>query len=118
MKISIILILLAQIISSGDFKIYQCLAIKNSPIMKDGKLHGQIISSNELPQELYGTWSVTSTLKNTDTPTLFRSKSSDIWQFSKAGDKITLSNPTTGAQASINVTEVKGKTAIFTRERN
>lgn len=85
------------------------------PMLQDGVLRATISRSADLPEDFYGTWTVLSTLIETNNPGLFRLRSSDIWTFSRAGDVITLSNPTTGASASITVNEVHGNTAIFTR---
>lgn len=78
-------------------------------------LRGTVSVAKDLPGELYGTWTVLSILVDTNNPELFRMKSSDIWTFERNGDIITLSNPVNRATASITVTEVKGKTATFTR---
>lgn len=83
---------------------------------KEGALQGGISLSNDLPEEFYGTWSVISTLVKTNNPELFRMRSSDIWTFQRENDIITLSNPVSGAIASITVNEVRDKTAVFTRE--
>lgn len=81
----------------------------------NGMLSGSIVKSNELPQELYGTWSVTSVVIESNQSDYFRGKVSDIWTLQKNQKKITLTNPSTGATASITVDEVQGKTATFTR---
>jgi len=83
-----------------------------------GVLSGSITKSKELPQEYYGTWSVSSVVLETNDPGTYRGKGSDIWTFQKDKDVITLSNPSTGASASINVDEVKGLAATFTRVSN
>ena len=79
-------------------------------------LNGNISINKDFPEEFYGKWIVKSTLIETNNPELFRSKSADIWEFDRNGETITLSNPVTGAIASITVNEVIGKKAKFTRE--
>jgi|GEM_PF-706938 len=92
---------------------YKQSEIKNT----NGVLRGGVSVTQDLPKEFYGTWSVVSTLEETNNPELFRMRSSDIWTFNRTVDIITLSNPVSGASASITVTEVNNKTAIFTREQ-
>lgn len=72
----------------------------------------------DLPEDFYGTWSVISTLIDTNNPGLFRHRSADIWTFERKGEVITLSNPVSGATASITVNEVEGNTATFTRTKD
>jgi len=89
-----------------------------SMVPVNGVLSGTVTKSKELPQELYGTWSVSSAVIETNNPELYRKKGSDIWTLQRGQDIITLSNPVTGATASITVDEVKGNNAIFTRVNN
>ncbi len=93
-------------------KPYQAQEIIN----EKGVLKGGISVSSDLPEEFYGTWSVVSTLVKTNNPELFRMRSADIWTFQRENDVITLSNPVSGATASITINEVHDKTAVFTRE--
>ncbi|MCI5888423.1 MAG: hypothetical protein MRZ62_02765, partial [Brachyspira sp.] len=60
----------------------------------------------EVPPALMGTWRVAAALKSTDSPTNFKKTSVDIWNLSRNNDVINLSNPFTGATASINVSYV------------
>lgn len=87
-------------------------------VPQKGVISGTVSKSKELPQEFYGTWSVSSVAIETNNPELRRSRGSDIWQLQKNKDIITLTNPSTGATASITVDEVKGLKAIFTRIKN
>lgn len=80
-----------------------------------GVLVGGVSVTKDLPQAFYGTWTVLSELIETNNPVLFRKKSSDIWSFQRKNNVITLSNPVSGAIASITVTEVRNNTAVFTR---
>ena len=57
------------------------------------------------------------TLVETNNPDKFLPKSSDYWVFERTGDIITLSNPISGATASITIREIQGKTAIFERAK-
>lgn len=70
----------------------------------------------QVPLSLMGTWRVASVLKETDSPVNFKKNNIDIWNLSKSGDVITLSNPFTGATASIKVNYVSKNTVKFIRE--
>lgn len=69
----------------------------------------------EVPPALMGTWRVRARLKNTDSPANFKQNSVDIWNLSRQNDVINLSNPFTGASASINVSYVNKNTVKFTK---
>jgi len=71
----------------------------------------------DLPKDFYGKWAIKSTRQTTTNPELFGEESIDIWVFSKDGQNITLSNPMTGATASILVEEVSDKHAVFSRQK-
>ena len=76
------------------------------------------VSVGDFPVEYYGAWKVINTLVETNNPDKFLSKSSDYWVFERTGDVITLSNPISGAKASITIREIQGKTAVFERVKD
>ena len=77
------------------------------------------VSLNEqVPPALMGTWRVASALKVTDSPANFKKSGGDVWNLSKTSDVITLSNPFTGAAASISVKYVNKNTVRFSKEGN
>lgn len=77
------------------------------------------ISLNEqVPVSLMGIWRVASALKSTDSPGSFKKSGVDIWNLSKEADVITLSNPFTGAKASIRVSYINKNTIRFSKEGN
>lgn len=78
-------------------------------------LHAGVSLVKEVPSDLMGTWRVAAALKNTDSPYSFKKVSVDIWNLSRTGDVISLSNPFTGASASINVSYVNKNTIRFTK---
>lgn len=92
-----------------------CPKIEVKPVFENGYIRAGISVTQDLPAEFYGTWSVVSVLIDTTNPEFFRMRSSDVWIFQRQGDFVTLSNPTTGAAASITIDEVKGKMAVFSR---
>ena len=92
-----------------------CPKVEVKPVFENGCLKAGVSVTQDLPAEFYGTWSVVSILTDTNAPELFRMRSSDVWSFKRQGNYVTLSNPTTGATASITVNEVVGLTAVFSR---
>lgn len=72
-----------------------------------------ISMSDRVPIGFFGTWKVVSVRSKTNNPSEFAPHSVDIWNLSKQNDVITLSNPVTGAKASISVSEVNGSTVRF-----
>lgn len=80
-------------------------------------LEGNVVLNKDLPEEIYGTWAVKSTIIETNNPHLFNRKSLDLWVFGRIGEFITLSNPLTGATSSIIVNKVVGKKAKFVRRK-
>ena len=83
--------------------------------VKDGVLRGGVSVTTDLPAEFYGTWSVVGVLLDTNRPELFKMRSSDVWTFQRENDVIILSNPVSGASASITINEIRDKTAVFSR---
>lgn len=75
------------------------------------------VSAGDFPEEFIGTWKVINTLEETNNPDLFLTKSTDLWVFERIGDTISLSNPITGASASITIKQIDGKTAVFERAK-
>ena len=78
-------------------------------------LQAGVSLSKEVPSALMGTWRVTARLKITDSPANFKRTSVDIWNLSRQNDVINLSNPFTGASASINVSYVNKNSIKFTK---
>ena len=74
--------------------------------------------TESVPVSLMGTWRVASVLKDTDSPVNFKKTGVDIWNLSKVGDVINLSNPFTGATASISVSYVNKNTVKFSKVGN
>ena len=72
--------------------------------------------TESVPASLMGTWRVASVLKETDSHPNFKKSGVDIWNLSKTGDVISLSNPFTGASASISVSYVNKNTVKFSKE--
>lgn len=71
------------------------------------------VQNYQLPPEMYGQWAVTATLLETNMPGSYPTVVNDIWQFEQAGDVVSLSNPNTGAYATIHVDRVQNNWATF-----
>ncbi|MBX2861136.1 MAG: hypothetical protein KTR14_07870 [Vampirovibrio sp.] len=74
-----------------------------------------IATTQYLPQEMYGQWSMTATLEETTAPRMFSPIIHDIWVLARDGDAVTVTNPKTGASATVHVDEVHNNTATFHR---
>lgn len=84
------------------------------PVFADGNYTIKAgVSIDKVPKELYGTWRVNATLVSTNSPSRFKSNTTDLWNLSRAADVLTLDNPFSGAHASITVNEVSGKLIKF-----
>lgn len=83
---------------------------ENTTVLKAG-----VSLERKVPASLMGTWRVAAVLKETDSPQNFKDMSVDIWNLSRTNDVISLSNPFTGASASINVSYVNKNTIRFTK---
>ena len=121
---TILILLAALTLSNAELKtgipVYTDTEKSNIPVSNKTEdsnvLQGNISVEKNLPEEIYGTWAVKSTIVETNNPYLFKTKSMDLWAFDRNGKTVTLSNPMTGATGSITVNEVVDKKAKFTRE--
>lgn len=67
-----------------------------------------------LPPEMYGQWTVTGIVKETNISNLVP-MANDIWLLQRQGDAVVITNPANGASAAVNVDKVEGNTATFHR---
>lgn len=79
-------------------------------------LKAEISLVDNIPSGLFGTWRVAAVLAKTDSPETFRQKSADLWNLSRNGNVMNLSNPFTGASADLSVELVEGNVVKFTKE--
>jgi hypothetical protein len=68
-----------------------------------------------LPPAMYGQWSITGTLIETNASDLFSRNTNEIWILERSGDQVIITNPANGASAAINVDRVEGDRATFHR---
>ncbi|MCM1340021.1 MAG: hypothetical protein NC191_10155 [Muribaculaceae bacterium] len=74
------------------------------------------VSVEEVPNALYGSWRVNAKLEDTNALSVFKPQSVDFWTLSRVGDKITLDNPFSGANAEISVRTVEGNLVVFSKK--
>ena len=79
-------------------------------------LQASVSMQDKLPAEFFGTWRVISIQTYCSNPLLNTPYSLDFWNLSRANNVITLTNPQTGAIASVKIDEVQKNTVKFTRE--
>lgn len=72
----------------------------------------------QVPNGFMGTWRVSSKLIDNGGSSIFKLNGIDLWNLSRNGSVINLSNPFTGASASITVDYVDGSTIKFTKKGN
>lgn len=89
------------------------LASEIQPVLVSNVIQGSITMTDRVPEGFFGSWKVISVQAKSNNPKMFAPYSVDIWNLSKSNDVITLSNPVSGAKASILVSEVNGSTVKF-----
>lgn len=105
---------LAAVKVKTGIPVYSDSSIKTSPVKV---LSGNVSVNKELPEGFYGEWKVASETIETNNPEHWGEIGLDHWILDRIGKTVTLSNPKTGATASITVTEVVGNRATFTRQK-
>lgn len=74
------------------------------------------VSVNDVPKALFGSWRVNAKLDDTNSYGTFKPNSVDFWTLSRVGDKITLTNPFTGATADVSLKAVEGNVIVFSKK--
>lgn len=78
------------------------------------------VTKDEIPKGFFGTWHVTSKIKETNNRELFNPMSVDIWTLSGFGNTLILENVQSGASSSIQIAKgqnLDGKTLKFERRK-
>lgn len=88
-----------------------------SVLAKDLVLKAEV-SIDRVPKEFYGTWRVSSKLVSTNSEGNFKESNIDLWNLSRVGNVITLSNPFSGAKASIVISNIDGRAIKFSKIGN
>lgn len=74
------------------------------------------VSIEDIPKALFGSWRVVAKIEDTNSYKTFKPNSCDIWNLSRIGDKITLSNPFSGANAEVLVQTIEGNLIVFSKK--
>lgn len=72
--------------------------------------------SKSVPQGFFGVWKVAAVLESTTNPSMFSPATNEVWNLLRDGNVLTLTNPVSGAVASITVTESGSDTFTFVRK--
>ena len=73
------------------------------------------VSIDRIPEVLYGSWRVVAKIDKQKGDTYFKPIAIDFWNLSRQGNVINLTNPFTGASASVKVDYVEGNMIRFTK---
>ena len=76
---------------------------------------GAVSLINSVPKEFFGTWKVVSVQVYSNNPFMFNSMSVDYWKLEKSNNNLTLTNPESGATATVTLEEVKDNKIKFVR---
>lgn len=82
------------------------------PMQMRAPLTATVSKTLYLPPAMYGQWSVTGTLIETNVPDTYP-VSNNIWLLERQGERVYVTNPENGASASIDVKSAQGDTATF-----
>lgn len=74
------------------------------------------VSIDEVPKAIFGSWSVKAEIVDASNYALFKPKSTDLWNLSRTGNVLNLSNPFTGASADVSINAAQGNVVSFTRK--
>ena len=74
------------------------------------------VSVNDIPKAFFGSWRVIAKLEDSNSYGTFKPQSIDFWTLSRVGDKLTLSNPFTGANAEVSLKTVEGNLIVFSKK--
>lgn len=74
------------------------------------------VSVNDIPKAFFGSWRVIAKLQDSNSYGTFKPQSIDFWTLSRVGDKVTLSNPFTGANAEVSLKTVEGNLIVFSKK--
>ncbi len=89
--------------------------VNTTPENQEYTLKAGVSVVEQVPNSFYGNWRVAAKLQDTSSPQTFKPQSVDMWNLSREGDVISLSNPFTGAAASITVNYVDNNIIKFSK---
>ena len=74
------------------------------------------VTVNDIPKAFFGSWRVSAKLESSDSPRTFKPTGVDLWNLSRSGDIITLSNPFSGASAEISIRTAESNLIVFSKK--
>ena len=92
------------------------LSMFNLAFADNTKILSAGVSINDVPKALFGTWRVSAKLEDSNSYKTFKPQSVDVWNLSRIGDTLTLSNQFTGAKAEISIKAIEGNLVVFTKK--
>ena len=79
---------------------------------------GAVSLIENVPNGFYGTWKVMSVQVYSNNPFMFNSTSVDVWKLEKRNHNLILTNPESGATATVTLEDVQNNTIKFVRTSN
>jgi hypothetical protein len=101
--------------SLGVALVLSLSAMSLTAIAQMKPLEAGVTKVDYLPPAMYGHWSITGTLMDTNRPDGFPPVVNNIWILEQSGDRVIVINPVTGATAAVDVEQVQNNTAKFHR---
>lgn len=92
--------------------------VNGSEVYNGNVLKAGVSLIEKVPETFFGTWRVKSSLIETNSHNDFKKANIDIWNLSRQGDVINLSNPFSGASASITLSYAGDDAIRFVRKGN
>ncbi|MBQ7450712.1 hypothetical protein IJS77_04780 [bacterium] len=77
---------------------------------------GTVSLIENVPDGFYGTWKVVSVQTYSNNPFMFNSTSVDVWKLEKRNNNLILTNPESGATATVTLEDVQNNTIKFVRK--
>ena len=77
-------------------------------------LQAGVSITDKIPKNFFGTWKITSEIRESSNKKMFNNTTIDFWNLSKLNDVITLTNPISGAEASLTIEDVQNNQITFT----
>ena len=98
------------------FLIFLIITVAFIPVIaKDSFTLQAGVSIEEIPDAIFGSWSVQAQIVDSSNYGTFKPKSTDLWNISRNGSVLNLSNPFTGASADVSINAAQGNVVSFTR---
>ena len=91
------------------------LILVTLPVLAQPETIQTEVSTENFPDELFGSWRIIAKLDKTNNYRIFKPQSTDIWNISRVGENVILENYYTGAKAKISLKTVEGSLIVFSK---